>query len=77
MASVIIVLTLVLLATAPVFFSTKQAAAQASLEKIAIAYPSVSSTGGVVPWIAKDRGFFTAHGMDDELIYTAGAMSLQ
>jgi NitT/TauT family transport system substrate-binding protein len=77
MVSVIIVLTLVLLATAPVFFSPKQAVAQGSLEKIAVAYPSVSSTGGVVPWIAKDRGFFAAHGMDAELIYTAGAMSIQ
>jgi len=74
---VIIALTLVLLATASIFVSAKKVAAQGSLEKVAIAYPSVSSTGGVVPWIAKDRGFFAAHGIDAELIYTAGAMSIQ
>src|SRR4029077_181816 len=69
-------LALVFLAVA-FFFNIKEAAAQGALEKISISYPSVSSTGGVVPWIAKERGFFTAHGVDAELIYTAGAMSIQ
>jgi ABC-type nitrate/sulfonate/bicarbonate transport system substrate-binding protein len=55
----------------------REAAAQGALEKIAISYPSVSSTGGVVPWIAKEKGFFTTHGLDAELIYTSGAMSIQ
>jgi ABC-type nitrate/sulfonate/bicarbonate transport system substrate-binding protein len=77
MVSVIIVLTLVLLAAVLILFSAKQVVAQGSLEKIAISYPAVSSTGGVVPWIAKDRGFFAAHGVDAELIYTAGATSMQ
>ena len=58
-------------------FCIQEAPAQSSLEKIAISYPSVSSTGGLVPWIAKEKGFFTAHGMEAELIYTAGAMSIQ
>ena len=58
-------------------FSAKEATAQGALEKIAISYPSVSSTGGVVPWIAKEKGFFTAHGVDAELIYTSGALSIQ
>jgi NitT/TauT family transport system substrate-binding protein len=58
-------------------FSAKVATAQGALEKIAISYPSVSSTGGVVPWIAKEKGFFTAHGVDAELIYTSGALSIQ
>jgi NitT/TauT family transport system substrate-binding protein len=69
-------LALVFLAVA-LFFTIKEATAQGALEKISISYPSVSSTGGVVPWIAKERGFFTAHGVDAELIYTAGAVSIQ
>ncbi|HEX2385196.1 MAG TPA: hypothetical protein VHL99_01465, partial [Candidatus Binatia bacterium] len=51
-----------------------QAAAQ---EKLSISYPSVASTGGVVPWIAKERGFFLSRGIDAELIYTSGALSMQ
>ena len=30
---------------------------------------SVSSTGGAVPWIAKERGFFTASGIDRSAQY--------
>jgi ABC-type nitrate/sulfonate/bicarbonate transport system substrate-binding protein len=59
------------------FSSAKDATAQGTLEKIAISYPSVSSTGGVIPWIAKEKGFFTTHGLDAELIYTSGALSIQ
>jgi NitT/TauT family transport system substrate-binding protein len=55
----------------------RQADAQVAAEKISISYPSVSSTGGVVPWIAKERGFFAANGVDAELIYTSGALSMQ
>jgi ABC-type nitrate/sulfonate/bicarbonate transport system substrate-binding protein len=55
----------------------RQATAQVAAEKISISYPSVSSTGGVVPWIAKERGFFAANGVDAELIYTSGALSMQ
>lgn len=51
--------------------------AQIGREKIIIAYPSVSSTGGAVPWIAKEKGFFTAAGIDAELVYTSGALSMQ
>ena len=51
--------------------------AQVGREKILISYPSVSSTGGAVPWIAKERGFFTANGIDAELVYTSGALSMQ
>jgi NitT/TauT family transport system substrate-binding protein len=51
--------------------------AQVGREKIMVSYPSVSSTGGAVPWIAKERGFFTASGIDAELVYTSGALSMQ
>ena len=51
--------------------------AQVGREIILISYPSVSSTGGAVPWIAKERGFFTANGIDAELVYTSGALSMQ
>jgi ABC-type nitrate/sulfonate/bicarbonate transport system substrate-binding protein len=54
----------------------KEAQAQ-GLEKIAVSYPSVTSTGGLVPWIAKERGFFAANRVDAELIYTSGALSMQ
>lgn len=47
------------------------------LERIALSYPSVTSTGGLVPWIAKERGLFTANGLSAELIYTSGALSMQ
>src|ERR1051326_1366031 len=46
-------------------------------EKISISYPSIASTGGIVPWIAKERGFSTAAGVEPELIYTSGALSMQ
>src|SRR5690242_21072225 len=46
-------------------------------EKFSMSYPSVASTGGVVPWIAKERGFFLSRGIDAELIYTSGALSMQ
>jgi NitT/TauT family transport system substrate-binding protein len=54
-----------------------EAAGQAAPEKLLVSYPSVSSTGGLVPWIAKEKGFFTARGVDAELIYTSGALSVQ
>ena len=54
-----------------------EAAAQVALEKISLSYPSVSSTGGVVPWIAKEKGFFANNGVTAELIYTSGALSMQ
>jgi ABC-type nitrate/sulfonate/bicarbonate transport system substrate-binding protein len=56
---------------------SKEATAQLAPEKISLSYPSVSSTGGVVPWIAKEKGFFTNNGVDAELIYTSGALSMQ
>ncbi|HEY1374056.1 MAG TPA: ABC transporter substrate-binding protein [Candidatus Binatia bacterium] len=49
----------------------------AAEEKISISYPSIASTGGIVPWIAKERGFFAAAGIEPELIYTSGALSMQ
>lgn len=58
-------------------FGLKEATAQVALEKIVVSYPSVTSTGGVVPWIAKEKGFFSANGLDAELIYTSGALSMQ
>jgi ABC-type nitrate/sulfonate/bicarbonate transport system substrate-binding protein len=56
------------------FAGTPPARAQ---EKISISYPSIASTGGIVPWIAKERGFFAAAGIEPELIYTSGALSMQ
>jgi ABC-type nitrate/sulfonate/bicarbonate transport system substrate-binding protein len=58
-------------------FGPRDLMAQVAPEKISISYPSVSSTGGVVPWIAKVRGFFANNGVDAELIYTSGALSMQ
>jgi ABC-type nitrate/sulfonate/bicarbonate transport system substrate-binding protein len=66
----------VLLALAAAALASSRAAAQAP-EKISISYPSIASTGGVVPWIAKEKGFFASRGVDAELIYTSGALSMQ
>jgi NitT/TauT family transport system substrate-binding protein len=68
---------IMLLVSALSGFVAEQARAQVAPEKISISYPSVSSTGGVVPWIAKERGFFANNGVDAELIYTSGALSIQ
>ena len=65
------------LAIAVLFLSLRDAAAQVAPEKISVSYPSVSSTGGVVPWIAKEKGFFSGNGVDAELIYASGALSMQ
>jgi NitT/TauT family transport system substrate-binding protein len=67
----------VLLVSAVTGFIAEQATAQVAVEKLLISYPSVSSTGGVVPWIAKEKGFFANNGVDGELIYTSGALSMQ
>jgi len=58
-------------------FCLREGIAQVSREKLIVSYPSVSSTGGVVPWIAKEKGFFSSNGLDAELIYTSGALSMQ
>ena len=58
-------------------FCLREGIAQVAPEKIAVSYPSVTSTGGVVPWIAKEKGFFSSNGLDAELIYTSGALSMQ
>lgn len=58
-------------------FCLREGIAQVSREKLVVSYPSVSSTGGVVPWIAKEKGFFSSNGLDAELIYTSGALSMQ
>jgi len=74
---VITLLTFAYLAIALVIFPVTDATAQVAPEKIFISYPSVSSTGGVVPWIAKDKGFFSSNGVYGELIYASGALSMQ
>ena len=66
-----------LLVTLFLAFILRQANAQIAPEKISLSYPSVSSTGGVVPWIAKEKGFFANNGVTAELIYTSGALSMQ
>ncbi len=58
-------------------FCLREGIAQVAREKLVVSYPSVSSTGGVVPWIAKEKGFFSSNGLDAELIYTSGALSMQ
>jgi NitT/TauT family transport system substrate-binding protein len=65
------------LATLVLSFLVREGLAQPVGEKIVISYPSVTSTGGVVPWIAKERGFFAKNGLDAELVYTSGTLSMQ
>jgi ABC-type nitrate/sulfonate/bicarbonate transport system substrate-binding protein len=66
-----------LLAAVFLIVSPAVSGAQPVFEKIALSYPSVTSTGGLVPWIAKERGFLSAQGVHAELIYTSGALSMQ
>ncbi len=60
-----------------VAFCLREGIAQTLPDTIVVSYPSVTSTGGVVPWIAKEKGFFSSNGLRAELIYTSGALSMQ
>ncbi len=65
-----------LLCLAAAVLAPKKTASQV-IDRVVISYPSVSSTGGVVPWIAKEKGFFLRNGVDAELVYTSGTLSMQ
>lgn len=46
--------------------------ASAAPQQLTIAYPSISGEGGLVLWIAQDKGLFDKNGLDVKLIYIAG-----
>jgi ABC-type nitrate/sulfonate/bicarbonate transport system substrate-binding protein len=58
-------------------FYREGAQAQAKPQKIIIQYPATASIGGVLPWIAKEKGFFAKHALDAELIFTTASTAMQ
>lgn len=53
-------------------------AAQAQVkQKIIIQYPATASIGGVLPWIAKEKGFFSKNSLEAELVFTTAATAMQ
>lgn len=55
----------------------REAKAQPTLQKVIIQYPATASIGGVLPWIAKEKGFFSKHRLEAELIFTTGSTAMQ
>jgi ABC-type nitrate/sulfonate/bicarbonate transport system substrate-binding protein len=53
------------------------ARAQAKPQKIVIQYPATASIGGVLPWIAKEKGLFAKHALDAELVFTTASTAMQ
>lgn len=51
--------------------------AQTKPQKIVVQYPATASIGGVLPWIAKDKGFFAKHQLDAEVVFTTAATAMQ
>jgi len=47
-------------------------AQQQQLKKVKIGVPSIS-TSNVIPWVAKEAGLFTKHGLDVEFVVTKGS----
>ena len=58
-------------------FCRAAAEAQSKAQKIIVQYPATASIGGVLPWIAKDKGFFAKHMLDAELVFTTAATAMQ
>lgn len=46
--------------------------ASAAPRRLTVAYPSISGEGGLVPWIAQDKGLFDKNGLDVKLVYIPG-----
>lgn len=58
-------------------FYREAAEAQAKPQKIVIQYPATASIGGVLPWIAKEKGFFSKNLLDADIVYTTAATAMQ
>lgn len=58
-------------------FCQEAALAQTRAQKIIIQYPATASIGGVLPWIAKEKGFFSKNILEAELVYTTAATAMQ
>lgn len=59
-----------------IFCGCGRAAAQAK-QKLVIQYPATASIGGVLPWIARQKGFFAKHGLEAEIVYTTASTAMQ
>jgi ABC-type nitrate/sulfonate/bicarbonate transport system substrate-binding protein len=51
--------------------------AQPKPQKIVIQYPATASIGGVLPWIAKEKGLFAKHRLDADLVFTTASTAMQ
>ena len=58
-------------------FCKGAALAQSRAQKIIIQYPATASIGGVLPWIAKEKGLFAKHSLDAELVFTTASTAMQ
>jgi NitT/TauT family transport system substrate-binding protein len=55
----------------------REAQAQPKVQKIIIQYPATASIGGVLPWIAKEKGFFSKNLLEAELVFTTASTAMQ
>jgi ABC-type nitrate/sulfonate/bicarbonate transport system substrate-binding protein len=55
----------------------REAQAQPKVQKIIIQYPATASIGGVLPWIAKEKGFFSKNLLEAELVFTTSSTAMQ
>ena len=68
-------LILVIASLGTILMSPWVARSQGKLEKLRLAYPTVSITLAPL-WIAKDKGFFEQDGLDAELTYIRGGTTI-
>ena len=55
----------------------REGQAQPKVQKIIIQYPATASIGGVLPWIAKEKGFFSKNLLEAELVFTTASTAMQ
>lgn len=65
------------LAAGSLFISGIDARAQPRPARIVIQYPATASIGGVLPWIAKEKGLFSRNGLEAELVFATASTAMQ
>jgi NitT/TauT family transport system substrate-binding protein len=55
----------------------RESQAQPKPQKIVVQYPATASIGGVLPWIAKEKGLFAKHKLDADLVFTTASTAMQ
>ena len=68
----------ILILVGTIIFGCFREAAEAQVkQKIIIQYPATASIGGLLPWIAKEKGFFSKNSLEAELVFTTAATAMQ